>query len=274
MANYESGDLSGVRRESYPKARYGMVIDVDRCTGCGACMIACAVENNVAPAPATATDRTGITLMRVYEIDNGFPPPNNKSAFFPIMCQQCEHHTPCVSVCPQNAVEIDQSTGIVGQIPVRCFGCRYCMVACPYHARYFNWWDPSWPNGMEKTLNPDVSPRMRGVVEKCNFCFHRLQAARSKAAVEGKTVIEKDDYIPACVEACPTEAIVFGDLNDPDSDVSRLARSEGSFRLLENFRTEPKVYYRSEQEWVKKCVESRLNFGSERLTANEERLHG
>jgi menaquinone reductase, iron-sulfur cluster-binding subunit len=273
MANYESNNSSSIDKAvNYRKAKYGMVIDVDRCTGCGACMIACAVENNVAPAPSTATDRTGITPMRVYEADNGLPFPDNKSVFFPISCQQCEHHTPCVSVCPQNAVELDQSTGIVGQIPVRCFGCRYCMVACPYHARYFNWWDPTWPAGMEKTLNPDVSPRMRGVVEKCNFCFHRLQAARSKAAIEGKKDIDPADYVPACVEACPTQAMTFGDLLDEDSEVSKLAKSSNCFRLLENLGTEPKVYFHSEQEWVRKLGESKSllagNAATEKESAN------
>ena len=175
--------------------------------------------------------------------------------FIPISSQQCEHHPPCVSVCPQKAVEVDPATGIVGQVPVRCLGCRYCMAACPYHARYFNWWDPAWPTGMDEALNPDVSPRMRGVVEKCNFCFHRLQAAREKAAMEGKHNIDAADYIPACVEACPAKAMSFGDLLDGDSDVYRISKDKNSFRLLENLGTGPKVYFRSEREWVRKLGE-------------------
>ena len=154
--------------------RYGMTIDIDKCTGCGACMVACAVENNVPPAGAEATDRKGITWIRVYKVDNGEEYPGKRSAFVPVLCQQCGHDTPCAHVCPQQAVDVDPATGIVGQMPERCLGCRYCMAACPYHARYFNWWDPEWPAGMEKTLNPDVAPRMRGVVEKCNFCHGRL----------------------------------------------------------------------------------------------------
>ena len=102
-------------------------------------------------------------------------------------------------------MDVDPETGIVGQMPERCLGCRYCMTACPYHARYFNWWDPAWPAGMEKTLNPDVAPRMRGVVEKCNFCHGRLHAAKTKAAAAGKREIDPADYVPACVEACPAE---------------------------------------------------------------------
>ena len=236
------------------KARYGMVIDLDRCTGCGACMIACAVENNIPPAHPKANDRTGTTWIRVYKVENGDSYPENQAVYVPVTCQQCEHHTPCVSVCPQKAVEVDPSSGIVAQIPVRCLGCRYCMTACPYHARYFNWWDPVWPKGMEKTLNPDVSTRMRGVVEKCNFCHGRLQAARTKAAAEGKKDINPSDYLPACAEACPAQAITFGDLDDEKSDTAKLSRHDSSFRLLEQLGTGSKVYYQTTRPWVRETV--------------------
>lgn len=233
------------------KSRYGMVIDLDRCTGCGACMVACAVENNVAPAEQKATDRTGDTWLRVYTVTNGEGFPALDTVFIPMGCQQCDNHTPCVSVCPQNAVELDHATGIVAQIPQRCLGCRYCMTACPYHARYFNWWDPRWPEGTETLLNPDVAPRMRGVVEKCNFCHGRLHTARTKAAAEGKKGIEPGDYIPACVESCPSQAIVFGDLADESSPVAQLSRSSDAFQFLPRLGTAPKVFYHSAREWVR-----------------------
>ncbi len=108
---------------------------------------------------------------------------------------------------------------------------------------------------MEGALNPDVAPRMRGVVEKCNFCFHRLQAAREKAAVRGARDIDLSDYVPACVEACPAKAITFGDLLDESSNVFRLFEDGKTFRLLENLGTAPKVYYRSEREWVRRLGE-------------------
>ncbi len=235
-------------------ARYGMAIDLDRCTGCGACMIACAVENNVPPAPREATPRTGITWMRVYRISNGKPFPDTRAAFVPILCQQCGKDTPCASVCPQEAVEVDPATGIVDQMPQRCLGCRYCMAACQYHARYFNWWDPKWPPGMEKTLNPAAATRMRGVVEKCNFCHGRLHAARERAAAEGRRELHPGEYVPACVEACPAGAIAFGDLNDPESAVAQSARAADSFRILERLGTEPKVYYRSARAWVRQSA--------------------
>jgi molybdopterin-containing oxidoreductase family iron-sulfur binding subunit len=260
-------------------ARYGMAIDLDRCTGCGACMIACAVENNVPPARPEATPRTGITWMRVYQISNGASFPDTRAAFIPILCQQCGKDTPCVAVCPQEAVEVDPATGIVDQMPQRCLGCRYCMAACPYHARYFNWWDPQWPAGMEKTLNPDVATRMRGVVEKCNFCHGRLHAARSRAAAEGRRELHPGEYVPACMEACPAAAIVFGDLDDPASEVARLARDGQSFRILEKLGTEPKIYYRTARPWVRQAAAqprpaSNIRLSSAPRTASEPRPLG
>ena len=236
-----------------------MVIDLDRCTGCGACMVACAVENNIPPANPDATVRTGTTWLKVYSVNNGKDFPDHQTVFVPVLCQHCDHHTPCESVCPQKAVEYDPATGIVAQIPVRCLGCRYCMTACPYHARYFNWWDPVWPAGMEKMLNPDVSTRMRGIVEKCNFCQSRLHTARTKAAAEGRRDLHPGEYIPACVESCPALAMTFGELSDEQSEVHAAAHSGDSFRLLEKLGTEPKVYYRSTRAWVRDIAETRIS---------------
>jgi Fe-S-cluster-containing dehydrogenase component len=130
---------------------------------------------------------------------------------------------PCVSVCPATATDYSRETGIVSQIYTRCFGCRYCMGACPYHARYFNWWDPVWPEGMEQYLSPNVSPRMRGVVEKCSFCFHRYQLAKDKAYYEDRDeTCRRSGYQTACTQACPAGAIVFGDFNNPGPPGSQI----------------------------------------------------
>jgi molybdopterin-containing oxidoreductase family iron-sulfur binding subunit len=246
--------MTSNREHQKAASRYGMTIDLDRCTGCGACMVACAVENNVPPAHEGAPARKGVTWIRVFKVDNGEDYPANRSVFVPVLCQQCGEDTPCVHVCPQQAVEVDPATGIVGQMPERCLGCRYCMAACPYHARYFNWWDPQWPAGMEKTLNPNVAPRMRGVVEKCNFCHGRWHAAKERAAAAGKSGIEAGDYVPACVESCPTGAIRFGDLNDSSSQPALAAKDPHSFRLLEKLGTEPKIYYHSQRDWVRQVA--------------------
>jgi molybdopterin-containing oxidoreductase family iron-sulfur binding subunit len=235
------------------RARWGMVIDLDRCTGCGSCTVACAVENNISVPPPQAGERKGIVWLRVETLTNGHGAPGARAAFLPIACQQCGHEPPCVTVCPQNAVDIDPQTGIVSQIPQRCLGCRYCMAACPYHARSFTWWDPEWPQGQELLLNPEVTPRMRGVAEKCNFCHARLHAAKLKAAAEGRGHPRADEVVPACAEACPTHAIQFGDLDDGQTEVGRLAHGNRAFRLLEGLGTDPKVVYLSSREWVRRA---------------------
>lgn len=239
-------------------ARYAMVIDLDKCSGCGACMVACAVENNVAVPPPAAEENRGLTWMRVQRTDNGRDWPRHRPVFIPIPCQQCEH-PPCLHVCPVTAVQVDESTGIVGQVPARCMGCRYCMAACPYHARYFNWFDPTWPEGLEQTLNPDVAPRMRGVAEKCNFCHGRLDRAREQAAAEGRPADEAVAYVPACAEACPNGAITFGDSGEPGSMIARLERDGRAFRLLEALGTGPKVTYLSSDADVRRVGLSRLD---------------
>lgn len=239
--------------------KYGMVIDVDKCTGCGACMVACMAENNISFRKDETNKLVSNFWMRVYKITNGLPFPETDVSYIPRPCMQCEghghHHTPCVSVCPACATDYNHETGIVSQIPTRCFGCRYCMAACPYHVRVFNWWDPKWPKGMEKYLNPDVSPRMRGVVEKCTFCYHRFQRARNKAYAEERRELHEDEYQTACTQACPAGAITFGDLDNPEHKVHKLKNTPGAFRLLEKLGTNPKVYYVSTRAWVRKAAD-------------------
>jgi Fe-S-cluster-containing dehydrogenase component len=228
-------------------ARYGMVIDLDRCTGCQACVVACKVENNVRLCtPEDAEKGREIAWIQVLpKYEGEFP--NIQARFMPVLCMHCDK-PPCVPVCPTGATYQSKPTGIVGQIYTRCIGCRFCAVACPYTVRYFNWSTPHWPKEMEERLNPDVCVRMRNTMEKCTFCDHRLQKARDQAAFEHRK-LKESDYVTACQEACPTKAITFGDLDDPNSRVTALSRSRRAMRLEEELGTEPKVFYLVQGAW-------------------------
>jgi len=223
-------------------ARWGMVIDLDRCTVCQACVVACRQENNI---PFSDPRRAGlgraISWMEILPIIEA-EEPELRVKYLPRPCMHCDNPA-CTKVCPVGATYKSEE-GIVAQIYPRCIGCRYCSSNCPYTARYFNWLKPHWPKEMENYLNPEVSIRDKGIVEKCTFCHHRLILAKERVEAEGRQ-LEEGDYVPACVEICPTGAIYFGDLDDPNSRVSELSRSERAFRLLEDLGTEPKVFYLS-----------------------------
>lgn len=239
--------------------RWTMVVDLDKCTGCGACMVACQAENNVAPNPDGTNKVRTIEWMKVYRLTNKKPFPDHDTAYLPRPCMQCGKPS-CVSVCPVVATDKNEDGGIVSQIYPRCIGCRYCMASCPYHARYFNWYDPIWPEGMDKTLTPDVSVRPRGVVEKCTFCHHRWMMAKDKAIAEGRNPHElaDGDYVTSCTDACPNGAIAFGDSLNPAHKVYDLIRSPNAFRLLERLGTDPQVYYLSSREWVRRLGDNYL----------------
>ncbi len=239
--------------------RYGMAIDLDKCTGCGACSVACQAENNISFRPDESNKLRSITWMEIFLLENGKDYPDYRMAYLPRPCMHCDapHHAPCTFVCPVNATTRDENTGLVTHIYPRCIGCRYCIVACPYHSRDFNWWDPAWPKPMESMLSPEVSTRMRGVVEKCSFCSHRMMKARSKAYAEGSDP-NNATYTPACADVCPTGAITFGNLRDENSEVAKLAKDPRAFRILEKLHTEPKVYYLSSRDWVKRLADNHI----------------
>lgn len=223
-------------------ALWGMVIDLDRCTGCQACVMACKAENNVPAVGAKEASRGRIISWMHVLTETDEERADGKFRFLPRPCLHCDD-PPCTKVCPVYATYRNPE-GIVAQIYARCIGCRFCMAACPYNAKYFNWYTYQKEAPGQ---NPDVSVRSKGVVEKCTFCHHRLQKARERALAEHRE-IEPGEYVPACAEACPARAIVFGDLSDPTSEVSKLARSPRAFRLQEELGTKPKVIYLTEGE--------------------------
>jgi len=223
--------------------RWGMVIDLDKCTACQACTVACRAENNVPFAGEEQTKKgRAIFWMEVIAFVEG-KYPQAKARFIPRPCMHCEN-PPCVQVCPVAATYKDES-GRVLQRYERCIGCRYCMVACPYDARYFNWYAPQYNDVHKNYLNPDVPIRPKGVVEKCTFCVQRTKEAEEKAKREGRR-IRDGDVQTACQQTCTGGAIYFGDLEDPESMVSKLSRSRRAMRLLEEIGTHPQVYYLTE----------------------------
>jgi molybdopterin-containing oxidoreductase family iron-sulfur binding subunit len=223
-------------------AKWAMVIDLDKCTGCGACMTACKLENNIAIVDPEVANEGRVMfwmdLVTTYEGEY----PDVTAQRLPRLCYHCDN-PPCTRVCPVHATYLNEE-GLVGQIYHRCIGCRYCMVACPYTVKVYNWNEPEWPDGYKTCQNPDVSPRMNGVVEKCSFCSHRLLKVKENAALEERD-IEEGEYMPACAESCPADAIYFGDLEDRQGHVREMAESSRARRIMDDLGTEPKVFYLS-----------------------------
>jgi molybdopterin-containing oxidoreductase family iron-sulfur binding subunit len=221
-----------------------MAVDLDRCTGCEACVAACRAENNIptvgAEQAATARAIHWIRVERYWEGEF----PDVRLTFRPVLCQQCDA-APCEPVCPTYASHHTEE-GLNAQVYNRCIGTRYCANACPYNVRFFNFFNPVWDKPLHLQLNPDVSVREVGVMEKCTFCVQRINAAEIQARADDKP-IQDGDLKPACAQSCPATALVFGDLNDPDSAVSRLSRSPRGSRLLEELGTLPKVTYLERQ---------------------------
>ncbi len=222
--------------------RWGMVRDLDKCTACQACIVACRVENSVpfAGPEQAAMGRPIFWNEMLSHVEGEFP--NVHLHMVPRPCMQCEN-PPCVKVCPVGATWKNEE-GLVEINQDICIGCRYCMVACPYGARSFNWYEPEFLEMHESYLNLDVPVRPRGVVEKCTYCAHRIRQARAKGQPIGSDY--DDGMVPACAQTCPASAIFFGDLDDPQSTVSRMKGSHRAFQLLAELGTEPKTIYLQE----------------------------
>ena len=250
-----------------PGHNWVMAIDLNACTGCGACIVACNTENNV---PVVGKDEVRrrremhwIRIDRYYtfneegkqiteekEIDHLEGRMENVSVVHqPMMCQHCEH-APCETVCPVLAT-VHSTEGLNHMAYNRCVGTRYCANNCPYKVRRFNWFnywnDSRFDNYMNNeftqlVLNPDVTTRSRGVMEKCSMCIQRIQAGKLKAKIEKRPLVDGDVKV-ACQQTCPANAIVFGDANDPNSEVSKALKNERTYYVLEEINVQPGVGY-------------------------------
>jgi Fe-S-cluster-containing dehydrogenase component len=224
------------------KGKWGMVIDQDLCMGCQACVTACAMENNV-PFVGEVDAGYGRSLqwVRIERFWEGEFPDVKATPFQPVLCQQCGH-APCEPVCPVYASIHSESEKINIQVYNRCVGTRYCANNCPYQARVFNWRDYAPPEPLPNLLNPNVTVRRRGIMEKCTFCVQRIIRLEDQAKAESRELVD-GEVVPACAQVCPTNAIVFGRLDDPHSLISQTARDGRAVQLLEELGTLPSVTY-------------------------------
>jgi molybdopterin-containing oxidoreductase family iron-sulfur binding subunit len=222
----------------YPGHAWAMVIDLDRCAGCNACVVACQAENTV-PAVGGEEVAKGRAMhwLRIDRYQRG-----DSTDFQPVPCMHCEK-APCEVGCPVNAT-VHSSEGLNQMVYNRCIGTRTCAAYCPYEVRRFNWFDYADTDqpALRAQRNPDVTVRSRGVMEKCTYCVQRINAARIAAERQGRPLAD-GDVVPACAQACPTRAIVFGDRNDPTSQVARAGRSERNYAMLAELNTWPRTTY-------------------------------
>ena len=220
---------------------WGMVIDLDRCTGCEACVVACTAENNLPiVGEKRFSENREIKWIRIERYWSG-EYPNAKLSFIPMLCQQCDQ-APCETACPVSATYHNQD-GLNTQIYNRCIGTRTCAVYCPYEVRFFNWFSYTWDAPLEQQLNPDVTVREKGVMEKCTFCIQRIREGKDHAKDDARRRVRDGEIQPACAQACPTRAIVFGDRNDPESQVSQMASDSRGYAVLKALNTSPSIVY-------------------------------
>jgi molybdopterin-containing oxidoreductase family iron-sulfur binding subunit len=227
--------------QEHPEHRWGLVVDLDLCTGCGACAVACYAENNI---PVVGSEEVGrgreLSWIRLEKHLFG-EGPGERWRFLPVMCQQCDN-APCETVCPVFA-SYHTEDGLNAQVYNRCVGTRYCSNNCPYKVRRFNYFDYHREKPADQQLNPDVTVRSRGVMEKCTFCVQRIRDVTNRAKAE-KRPVRDGEIQPACVQTCPTGALLFGDHKQQEGAMSRLARDPRGYRLLDfHANTRPGVVY-------------------------------
>jgi molybdopterin-containing oxidoreductase family iron-sulfur binding subunit len=245
------------------KEHWGMAIDLDLCTGCNACVAACYSENNIPTVGKEQAEKGremswlrienyigGLEEKPLIQIlpkipgDQGAGARNIDLRFSPMLCQQCDN-APCEYVCPVDAT-MHSGDHLNQQVYNRCVGTRYCSNNCPYKVRRFNWFNFDWPYPLDQQVNPDVIVRRKGVMEKCTFCVQRIRHARIDARAEDRP-IRDGEVVTACQQTCPADAIVFGDMNDPESEVNRIRKEQANrgYGALENLNTYPNITYLS-----------------------------
>jgi anaerobic selenocysteine-containing dehydrogenase/Fe-S-cluster-containing dehydrogenase component len=219
--------------------RWGMVVDLQKCIGCGACAVACYAENNI-PVMGAKLLAQGREMAWLKVVPYRHP-EKQSIAWLPMLCQHCDS-APCEPVCPVYAA-VHNEEGLNAQIYNRCIGTRYCSNNCPYKVRRFNWFAPKWKEPLNLQLNPEVTVRCRGVMEKCTFCVQRIRNAEYRAIAENRSVRE-GEIIPACAQSCPAGVFSFGDLMDTESQVSKAFREDPRrYQVLKELNTKTAVLY-------------------------------